>query len=290
MDAAGARVPTERAVGIMIRALQGTMWTCIGALAGAAALAADLPTKKPAAALAPAVVIPSTWQVDLTVYSWIASLAGDAGARQFPTAPIHAGFGALLDHLRGAFSGAAVVRNETFIGGVDLIWADLGTGVNFQNPSSPLYGAGADLRLNTALITGFGGVRIPIGPPDLALYGTAGARYFYDEISIALRSPVSGFERDASASKSWVDPIVGLSAHYRINDKWFVNGEGDIGGLHNSATGQALGAVGYNWTQTIATTVGYRMVYGYDMQSAPNGSFRLQEWVYGPYAALKLRF
>ena len=268
----------------------GAIWISIVALAGPAALAADLPTKKPAPVLQPAPSVSSKWRFDVTLYGWIGSLAGDAGIRQFPTTPFHAGFGALLDHVRGAFSGAAVVRNDRFIGGLDVIWADLGTGVNFQNPSSPLVGAGANLRLDTALITGFGGIRIPFGPPNLDLYGIVGARYFYDEISITLRSPVSGFERDASASKSWVDPIAGLYAHYRINDKWFVNGEADIGGLHNSATGQALGAVGYNWTQNIATTLGYRMVYGYDKQSAPNGSFRIQEWVYGPYAALKFTF
>ena len=29
---------------------------------------------------------------------------------------------------------------------------------------------------------------------------------------------------------------------------------------------------------------------GRDKQSAPSGSFRLQEWIYGPYAALKFDF
>jgi hypothetical protein len=228
------------------KAFLGAISISVAALAGSLAVAADLPTKKPAPLLQPVPIDASNWQFDVILYGCIGSLAGDAGVRQFSTAPFHAGFGDLLDHVRGAFSGAAVVRNDMFIGGLDVIWADLGTGVNFQNPSSPLFGAGANLRLDTALITGFGGVRIPIGPPNLDLYGIAGARYFYDEISITLRSPVSGFERGASASKSWADPIVGLNGHYRINDMWFVNGEGDIGGLHGSATGQALGAVGYN--------------------------------------------
>jgi hypothetical protein len=37
-------------------------------------------------------------------------------------------------------------------------------------------------------------------------------------------------------------------------------------GLSNSATGQALGAVGYNWTQLISTTFGYRVLYSYDKE------------------------
>jgi hypothetical protein len=54
-------------------------------------------------------------------------------------------------------------------------------------------------------------------------------------------------------------------------------------GLSNSATGQALGAVGYNWTKLISTTLGYRVLYSYDKEDASgNRSFRHQQWRYGP--------
>ena len=274
----------------MNKGILGAILISLGALAAAPAIAADLPTKKPAPVVEPAPLVLPTWRFDLTFYGWIASMAGDAGARQSPTAPFHAGFGELLDHLRGGLSGDAIVRYDHFIGGVDFIWCDLGTHVNIQAPSSPLVGAGADLELDAAIVSAFGGVRLPIGSPDLDLYGIVGARYFYDALSITLRSPASGFERDTSASKSWVDPIVGLYGHYRINDRWFVNGAGDIGGLDKSATGQALAAVGYDWTKSFATTLGYRVLYAYDKQNASNGSFRMQEWVYGPYVALRFSF
>jgi hypothetical protein len=41
---------------------------------------------------------------------------------------------------------------------------------------------------------------------------------------------VFGFLHSASANKDWVDPIVRLTGRYPIDDKWFVNAEGDIGG------------------------------------------------------------
>jgi HD-like signal output (HDOD) protein len=57
---------------------------------------------------------------------------------------------------------------------------------------------------------------------------------------------------------------------------------------------RALAAVGYNWTQNIATTVGYRVLYTYDRQdtgdariTAADTSFRFQQWLHGPFAALK---
>jgi hypothetical protein len=60
--------------------------------------------------------------------------------------------------------------------------------------------------------------------------------------------------------------------------------------LSNGATGQALGAVGYNWTQNVATTFGYRVLYTYDRQDTGDRSFRLLQWMHGPYAALKYSF
>ncbi len=152
--------------------------------------------------------------------------------------------------------GSAIARNDTFIGGVDLIWARIGISETFENPSSPLYGVGANFKLTQTIVTGFGGLRIPVGPPNLELYGTVGARYFDDGVAITLTGPVFGFQRYESESKDWIDPVVGFAAHYRIDPKWFVNAQADIGGLNDSATGQALGSVGYNWTQNIATTLG----------------------------------
>jgi hypothetical protein len=275
-----------------MRGISRAIWIALGALAAAPALAADLPTKKPPPEPVPLPALPSTWHFDLTFYAWGTSLAGNAGIRQFPTSPFFASFGDILDHFQGAFTGAAVVRNDTFIGGLDFIWTRVGTAFTFKNPDSPLYGVGTNVKLTSTIVTGFGGLRIPIGPPNLELYGTVGARYFEDGVSITLKGPVFGFQHYTSASKDWIDPVVGLAAHYRIDPKWFVNAQADIGGLDDSATGQALGAIGYNWTPNIASTLGYRVLYTYEKQNnaANNGSFRLQQWIYGPYAAIKFGF
>ena len=82
--------------------------------------------------------------------------------------------------LRGrAHGGRHRESNGTFIGGLDFIWARLGAGVDFQNPTSSLFGAHANITLNEFIVTGFGGLRIPDrGHPNLELYGTVGARYF----------------------------------------------------------------------------------------------------------------
>jgi len=273
-----------------VRNIGSAIAVAIAIASVAPALAADLPTKKPAPAPAP-VPARSEWRYDLSVYGWALNVTGNAGVGPFPTKPVYASFDDILRHLDGAFFADAHVSNGTFIGGLDFIWARLGTDVTYDNLSRPLlYGTGADLRLNVAFLAGFGGLRIPIGPPNLELYGIGGARYLNEGLSVKLNIPVVGFDASASITKDWADPIVGLVGHYRIDDKWFVNGEADIGGLDNSATGQGLGAVGYNWTQNIATTVGYRVMYAYDKQNTATGSFRAQEWLYGLFAAIKFAF
>jgi hypothetical protein len=118
-----------------------------------------------------------------------------------------------------------------------------------------------------------------------------GARYFYVRGENTLTTPVFGFQHKSSVTKDWADPVAGLAAHYVINDKWFVNFLTDLGGLDNSATGQVLGSIGYNWTPSIATTLGYRVLYTYERDiSGPLRDFRYQSWMYGPFAGFKYSF
>jgi hypothetical protein len=259
-------------------------------LTAAPSLGADLPTKKslPAPTAAPPL---SDWHFDMTLYGWALNLTGNTGFGPLPTTPFFVSFDDLLRHLDFVLMGRFIARNDTFIGGLDLIWAKVGTGTTVRNPSSPLFGVGADLSLIVALATGFGGVRIPIGPPDLSFYGVVGARYVNLGDKLTLRTPVFGFSHTFSVTKDWADPVVGMAANYRVDDKWFVNAYADVGGLSDSATGQGLAEVGYNWTPSIATTLGYRVLYVYDKQSnAGNGSFRFQSWIYGPTVGFRYGF
>jgi hypothetical protein len=273
-----------------VRIIAKTILAAAGIAAATPALASDLPTKKRAPAPAPAPSL-SDWHFDLTLYGWALNLTGEAGVGPFPTAPVFASFGDILRHLDGVAMGSIVARNDTFIVGLDLIWARLGTDLTFRDPSSRLFGAGANLNLNLAVVTGFGGLKIPVGPPNLDLYGILGFRDIDLDLSNTLQVPMVGFERSASSSKNWIVPIAGLAATYRIDDKWFTNGELDAGGLSHSATAQGLASVGYNWTRSISTTLGYRVLYAYDQQSnGPLHNFRFQATLYGPFAGFKYSF
>ena len=236
----------------------------LAGLYGAPAVAADLPTKKPAPEEIVAPVLPSTWHYEITGYGWGTDLAGQAGRgtisdlavlHQFPQAPRTLP-GRVDDLLRRPQRHVHRRASTSF-------WSRIGAGTNFENPTSALFGDHATLTLTKASSPPSEAIRIPVGPPNLQLYGTLGARYFYIHTGFDLSFPVVGFEPNFGLTKNWVDPVAGLAAHYAINDKYFINFLTDLGGLDNSATGQVLGSVGYNWTPSFSTTLGYRVLYTY---------------------------
>jgi len=266
----------------------------VAGLCAAPAAAADLPepglpTKKAEPIVTPA--LPSSWRFEITGYGWGTNVTGQTGIGPFPTSSMFMSFADILRHFQGALMGAFVARNDNFIVGLDVILSRIGAGVNFRDPTSALFGDHASVTLSQAIVTAFGGLRIPVGPPNLELYGTLGARYFHMRTTLDLSFPVTGFESHFALTKDWADPVAGLAAHYAVNDKWFVNFLTDLGGLDNSATGQVLGSVGYNWTPSIATTLGYRVLYTYYRDvSGPLRDFRYQSWTYGPFAGFKYSF
>jgi hypothetical protein len=249
----------------------------------AADLAAPAPTPAPPAA-------PKDWQFELTLDGWAPSLASNVGVLNFPTASANVGFFTLLDHLQGLFPGSFVAYNNNFILGADVFWYRLGASAAFG--PGVFGGVNASETLNETFATAYGGVRLPIASPNLSVYGIIGARYFNLNASLTLNAPVVGFSRSVSQGKDWVDEIVGLTARYRIDDKWFLKFEADGGGYSGSGTWQVFPAVGYNWNPSITTSLGFRALYAYEQTPARigNGSFRFQETMYGPELDVSYNF
>jgi hypothetical protein len=257
------------------------------------ASAADLtvaPEPVPPVELAPG------WQFQATLYGWATGLSGETGVGRLPNASVQESFLDILQNLKGGFMGAFIARNGTVILAADLIWAKLGDDVNLKDGNGPLApfrrGGNVDFDQTMTIATGFAGLRIPVGPPDLEVYATAGARYQRFNTDLTLTLPAVGFSRDNQITEDWVDPLVGLAMLYRINEKWFLNAYADFGGFGVGAKidTQGLISVGYRWTPTVATTFGFRALYtDYSSGSGP-GSFRYNATLYGPFVGLSMSF
>ncbi len=273
--------------------LGGAAILSLGAISASTALAADLPSLKNAPAPAPA-TIASGWVFEATIDGFAPSLIVNAGVRNLPTVSANVGFFTVLRHLNGVIPLTLTAKNDNFIVGVDVFWAALSAGAHIPASNTalgPYGGLGANLRLSETFLTGFGGVRLPTQGSDLSVYAIAGARFVDLTATMGLDTAIPGIGVSGSQTKDWADPIIGLTAHYTINDKWFLTGEADIGGVTNSATWQTFAAVGYNWTPSIVSTLGFRALYvDYTESVKRDGSFRLQETLLGPQLTISYLF
>jgi hypothetical protein len=267
-----------------------------------AAFAADLPTAK-APMAPPPPPPPSGWQFTATIPLWLTAIDGTVGVRQLPSSSVNSSISDNLKNLKAALAGDFIARNGTFIFGLDFMWAKVGANTTFKTsgngPFAPLrQGTTASFTQNSVIGTAFVGYRLPIAIQNLAVYGTLGARYTGLGLDVNLSRQglpppfPGGFSVDNHQSAQWVDPVIGLAGKYLINSQWFIDGYADIGGfgLVSKITTEDTLAVGYNWTQNIATSLGFKLIYDNYQHNNGNGSFRYNMATYGPVVNLSVNF
>lgn len=272
-----------------MRVIARAIFVAVGIASAAPVAAADL-TPTPAPAPEPS---PNDWHYQLTVNALAPSLTGNMGIRTFPTASVYASLPTIVDHLEGIVPLSFAAQNDNFILATSVFWVrEGGFGASFAPGQGEFGGIHASATLNETIATAFGGVRLPIPSPNLGVYGILGAAVFNANASLTLQTPVFGFSRSASQSRTWADEIAGLVANYRLDQKWFLQFETYAGGYSGSATAMGYGGVGYNWNPSLTLNLGFRVLYVYEHSAANvgNGSFRLQETFYGPELDVSYNF
>ncbi|GGC49366.1 hypothetical protein [Chelatococcus reniformis] len=245
-----------------------------------AATAADLSW---AAEPAPAPLMPE-WRFQLTGYGWATSMTGDVGVKHLPPAQVDVPFSKILKHLDGGLMGSFRATNGTWTVMTDTVWAKLSdkTVINAGG------GTGVELGMRQLIASALVGYRLPIGAPDLELSLTAGVRYQRLTVTTKIQPGFLPLSIDRSSVKQWADPVFGLLAHYRINDRWFVNALGDVGGFGAGSrlTAQGFGSVGYMWTAKLSTALGYRAIY----TDYKDGGFVYKVTEHGPFMSVAYHF
>lgn len=222
--------------------------------------AADLPAAMPVKAPAVVPAAADDWQFQLTVYGWLTGLNGDAGVRGLPPASVNVSASDALKNLDGALMGSFSAKKGDWTFLFDLIYTDVSDSVTF----GPLAGSTADLGLKQTIVQGLAGYRLPLALPETVdLSGTVGFRYQHLSGDVDVTNAYVPFTISGDGTQDWIDPTVGLLLNYRINDKWFINALGDVGGFGVSSklTAQGFAALGYLWTPQVSTAVGYRIIY-----------------------------
>ena len=234
--------------------------------------------------------IPAGWTYQATFYGWATALNGSVGVRNLPPATVDVTFGDILQHFSGAVMGSFLARNGDWMILTDLVWAQLSGDARLKVANEPSVKAKQRLLIASALA----GYRLPLGNPDLDLSVTAGVRYQRLTLDATLTPGTLPFvDLKNEQTKAWLDPVVGLVVQYRINERWFLNALADIGGfgVGSQLTSQGVVSLGYNWTETISTAVGYRALYtDYKSSGDRTGTFRYDTTMHGPFVSLGIHF
>ena len=263
-----------------MRRIVGTIAAALTTLLLAApAAAADLPPR--VAAMPPVPTMPS-WQFQATLYGWATALEGDIGIRYRQPIGVNVDFGDLLKNLKGAFMGAFLAKNDTWMFLGDVMWSKVGA------KRTNRFGGQLEYDQTLGMLSGYVGYRLPVGTPNLDMRVIAGVRGQRITADIAHYGVLPIFDRSASATKEWLDPVVGLSVQYAIDRNWFVNVIADVGGfgVGSDLTSQGLVTVGYKWTETISTSIGYRALY----TDYTKGGFTYQTTLHGVFMGFGVHF
>ena len=225
-----------------------------------------------------AVVEENTWDFRLTPYAWFAGFKGDvASVPSIADSPIYVDISA-----SDAFSDTEASLALVFEGkkGKHGFLTDL------------LY---SDMRASTALIGGHPVTLDSISKTTLfsaaymyELYQSesagidvyGGARYWKIDTDLSLNviTPSIGHK------ESWVDPLLGIKGRTTLGESsFYVVGSAAVGGFGaGSDLFYDLSAhLGYQWSKSIGTTIGYRM---YDLDYENDGfvyDVRQEGWILG---------
>jgi len=225
-------------------------------------------------AAGPATATEEGWSFRLTPYVWTPTLNTSASIDGDPEAETSTSVLEILEF-------AALVTGEARKGRFIVLGE-----FNYLNLGSDAEGPGgrvrADVDLEGVLAALSAGYAVYDG--DRArVEGFAGARLWSLDTSVDFANLP-----EASASETWVDPIVGARATYAVTDKLSVQALGDIGGFGVGSEFQweVLGRVGYAFNDRFTLAGGWRHL----AVDVDRGALDLDMSLTGPFVAFDITF
>jgi hypothetical protein len=225
----------------------------------------------------------------LAPYAWLMGFSATVGVRG-TQASANATFADLTKYLNGGFMlhGEVLYRDTVGLLG-EFNYAALGDQASGKRTSLDgqmsliLADIAAFYRLGTLALGKDGSC-----PASFDIL--AGARIW--DLGVKLRTQSVLAERSTSKNASWVDPIVGARAIFRLTDKWLLDFRGGVGGFGASSafTWDAMGLVGYSFWEHGTVLAGYRALGVTHTQGSGKDFFKFDATLNGPVLALAFTF
>lgn len=163
------------------------------------------------------------WSFVVAPYGLLPSITGDAAVGRIDDAEVELDPGDVLESLEfGAMLEVEARHSSGY--GVLLNYAFMNLG---NNATGPLGFTDLDADIFQGLLEGFGTYRFNLEKSTLDAY--AGVRWWDINIDIDATTPLGS--RSLSRDKDWVDPVIGLRWLPRLDEKWRLLVQGDVGGF-----------------------------------------------------------
>jgi hypothetical protein len=221
------------------------------------------------------------WRFDVTPYTWLTGIRGDAGVRG-RTARVSLSFDQVLKHLDGAF----MLPVEAWKGrvgiGAELIYIKMSD--DKATAGFRFTGASADVKQFIASVA----PRIRVVSTDRVQADVLfGARLWSLDNSVTLHR-VSGPDIEDGLKETWVDAFAGGRVFYKFTDRWLLQVRGDAGGFGSLFSWQAIGLVDYRANSRLTARAGYRQL-DVDFHEGGNGLI-YDVGIGGPILGLTIHF
>lgn len=198
-----------------------------------------------------------SWQFHLAPYAWLAGQDGTVGTFPgLPAADINVDF---YDDILGNINGAVMLVGEARKGPfgfhLDLVYTD----IEMDQPLRGTYFTTLTSQTKSWIVSVSGFYNL-VETDKAVLDAMAGLRYWNVDSELAISGGPLGFY-NVDNSEDWIDPLVGLKGRTMLgSSRFFISGSFLIGGF---GAGSDLmwdinGNLGYEWTDSFSTLVGYR--------------------------------
>jgi hypothetical protein len=203
------------------------------------------------------------WTFAVAAYLWTAGIDGDIGLFGQEPAKVDESFSDIVKDLKFGAMGIAELHNGTWGLFSEIIYAktksDGSATRDIANVPVKLSAAVETSSFTGTLMGEFRVYSAPKGTLDLMV----GARVWSvdNDVDLALTAggpPIAQFS--GSEGSTWVDPIIGARGRFNIDDKWYLNGWGMVGGFGaaSDATWDVMAGVGYQLSDRLSFNAGYR--------------------------------
>ena len=263
----------------IIRAILPAWAGLAAVLVAAPTIAADAQTPPPETAPAP------VWTFTVEPFFWAASLDGSVGVHGLGPANVNIDFDQIFDHIDW-WPPPIMLDGEARNGRYALFTEFIYLGLEADGTSPGPFHISAEEDLDLLLWT-FGGSYRVVDNGTATLDVLAGGRLWSLDSDLTLTGP-RGNVREASGSKTWVDPLIGVAGSVGLGSGFGLHAEADVGGFGVGADidWQVQGTLQYQFNDWVTLEAGYRyLAVDYD-----DDGFVWDVSMQGPVIGVKFRF